>query len=217
MQRRNAEPASSWQPRQQAPRLPCHIGARSHGTHSSFPSWGGRSHPTAATAHLCGPPVPRLSGLNYRPCGEARRAQLSAWSWMRKQRLQGSTWLPGGTAGRWLGWNAQAPSQMFAASSGRCSEEAPNRYTAKGLPPNSRQQTAEGQETAGRTGSEQRGGRRWGQSLRGAQTPGCCQDWSQGNCSAPTGQAEQREASRPGSQGVIAPLAQHRGRCPGHV
>lgn len=24
-----------------------------------------------ATAHLCGPPVPRLLGLNYRPCGEA--------------------------------------------------------------------------------------------------------------------------------------------------
>nr|KAF6300554.1 hypothetical protein mMyoMyo1_009035 [Myotis myotis] len=73
---------------------------------------GGRSHPTVATAHLCGPPVPCLSGLSYRPCGEARRAQLSAWSWMRKQRLQGSAWFPGGTARRWLGWNASPVSDV---------------------------------------------------------------------------------------------------------
>lgn len=166
-----------------------------------------------ATAHLCGPPVPGLTRLSYRPCGEVRRAQLSAWSWMRKQRLQGLAWFPGGTARRWLGWNASPVSDV------RSQQWSVLRGSSKDTQRRACLQTAASRQLRARkqlggTGSEQRGGRRWGQSLRGAQTPGCCQEWSQGNCSAPTGQAEQREASRPGYQGAIA---QHRGRCPGHV
>lgn len=105
-------------------------GPRSHGTHSSFPSYGGSESPRCDHS----PPVPSLSGFSYRPCG--RGVQLAAWSWVREQRLQGLA-VP-------RGHSQEVAGQERAACRGGCWEEASNRHPAKGLPPNSSEQTAEG-------------------------------------------------------------------------
>lgn len=65
---------------------------------------------------------------------------MAAWSWVREQRLQGSA-VPRGHSQEVAGLSSQP-------AGGGCWEEAPNRYTAKGLPANSSEQPAEGPGTS---------------------------------------------------------------------
>lgn len=135
---------------------------------------------------------------------------MSAWSWMESKGSRGQCGSPGAQpGGGWAG--TQAPSQMFAPSSGRCSGEAPNRYTAKGLPPNSREQTAEGP------------GNSWEGLALSSKEAGTGDRPRLPSRVKPrkllsTYRADRAERSQqPEYQGVIIPLAQHGGRCPGHV